>query len=156
MQQLMRTRDSDSGTIASASATICSAGAVVEEIALNQESIHDAPADLHFSAKRGDQNQLRDNDSSSKPTLKLSKMYCGLCGEPCKRQRWDLCCRKYVEGAERDADRKGERQYLEDQKKDPVTFKALMDNYRKECPAPGRGKKRKDFDWIQQKKLTSK
>ena len=65
---------------------------------------------------------------------------------PCKRKRWGLCCRRYVEGAEKDAVRKGERQYLEDQKKDPVTFKALMDNYRKECATPGRSNKRKDFD----------
>ena len=35
-----------------------------------------------------------------------------------------------VRVAHKDANRKGERQYLEDQKKDPVTFKALMDNYR--------------------------
>ena len=61
-----------------------------------------------------------------------------------------------VRVAHKDANRKGERQYLEDQKKDPVTFKALMDNYRKECATPGRSKKRKDFDWIHQKKLTSK
>ena len=63
---------------------------------------------------------------------------------------------KDVQAAHKDANRKGERQYLEDQKKDPVTFKAFMDNYRKECPAPGKGKKRKDFDWTQQKKLTLK
>ena len=31
-----------------------------------------------------------------------------------------------------------------------------MDNYRKECPAPGKGYTRKDFDWIQQKKPTLK
>ena len=100
------------------------------------------------------------------PLKDMWQMNCGVCGELCKKQRrrwgvrqqkrWGLCCRKHVICAERDADRKGERQYLEDQKKDPVTFKAFMDNYRKECPAPGKRYTRKDFDWIQQKKLTSK
>ena len=100
------------------------------------------------------------------PLKDMRQMYCGVCGELCKKQRrrwgvrqqkrWGLCCRKDVICAERDADRKGERQYLEDQKKDLVTFKAFMDNYRKECPTRGIGKKRKDFDWTQQKKLTLK
>ena len=71
---------------------------------------------------------------------------CGLCNK--KRGRsGQYCaeCRKDVEACWKDAEKNSWMDDFKNMQEHGDTFKALMKEYRLDCPKPGRGKKRAQF-----------